>query len=272
MKYIAIVFMIFFAHESYALPCNGERGTYHYNSDNSLGGFKGEKTKVSSSVFIDPSSEVCGKSIINGDVKIISNSRIEDSVTIQGSHLIKASHVFGLAKLNGKTVITSSTICQSSEINGFNVSNSTYYCDTDDPAPKDPGEAGKIHLLGIDSDGDGVRDDIEIFINNSLPNTPSKDFSLERETSKTYSKIIQKKLVHKANKTLIENLDQLQTDFLSCNVMTLHDDVFVNMHNTKERLTSLFKTLGYTHGTPVKKPAEKCKTFTEFKSAIDRIP
>ncbi len=34
-----------------------------------------------------------------------------------------------------------------------------------DPQPPHPGEAGKQTLLGIDSDNDGVRDDIEIWIN-----------------------------------------------------------------------------------------------------------
>lgn len=34
-----------------------------------------------------------------------------------------------------------------------------------DPQPPHPGEAGKETLLGIDSDNDGVRDDVEIWIN-----------------------------------------------------------------------------------------------------------
>ncbi|MFP5492487.1 MAG: hypothetical protein ACLGG0_13365 [Bacteriovoracia bacterium] len=42
-----------------------------------------------------------------------------------------------------------------------------------DPQPPHPGEAGKETLLGIDSDNDGVRDDIEIWINERFAEQPS---------------------------------------------------------------------------------------------------
>jgi hypothetical protein len=38
--------------------------------------------------------------------------------------------------------------------------------------PPDPGEAGKQTLLGIDSDGDGVRDDVQRYIALTYPNEP----------------------------------------------------------------------------------------------------
>jgi len=38
--------------------------------------------------------------------------------------------------------------------------------------PPDPGAAGKRTVLGIDSDGDGVRDDIQIEVTRLIPNDP----------------------------------------------------------------------------------------------------
>jgi hypothetical protein len=38
--------------------------------------------------------------------------------------------------------------------------------------PPDPGAAGKRTVLGIDSDGDGVRDDIQIQVTRLIPNDP----------------------------------------------------------------------------------------------------
>jgi len=40
--------------------------------------------------------------------------------------------------------------------------------------PPDPGEAGKQTLKGIDSDDDGVRDDIQLWILDRYPNEPAK--------------------------------------------------------------------------------------------------
>lgn len=40
--------------------------------------------------------------------------------------------------------------------------------------PPDPGETGKKTILGIDSDGDGIRDDIQIAITKLIPDDPYK--------------------------------------------------------------------------------------------------
>jgi hypothetical protein len=44
--------------------------------------------------------------------------------------------------------------------------------------PPDPGEAGKQTLLGIDSDGDGVRDDVQRYIYLTYPNEPKVQAAL----------------------------------------------------------------------------------------------
>jgi hypothetical protein len=41
------------------------------------------------------------------------------------------------------------------------------------PLPPDPGEAGKLTIEGIDSDGDGVRDDVQRWIVLSFPDQPA---------------------------------------------------------------------------------------------------
>lgn len=51
--------------------------------------------------------------------------------------------------------------------------NLTIVPETSDGLPPDPGEAGKETLLGIDSDLDGVRDDIQRYIVHTYPDQPN---------------------------------------------------------------------------------------------------
>jgi len=44
---------------------------------------------------------------------------------------------------------------------------------TNNKLPPDPGEAGKQTLMGIDSDGDGLRDDIQRYIYLTYPDQPN---------------------------------------------------------------------------------------------------
>ncbi|MDR0305198.1 MAG: hypothetical protein LBH98_10615 [Chitinispirillales bacterium] len=58
--------------------------------------------------------------------------------------------------------------------------------------PPDPGAAGKKTVLGIDSDGDGVRDDIQIEVTKLIPNDPYARagamfwFAMEQERFRAY--------------------------------------------------------------------------------------
>ncbi len=54
------------------------------------------------------------------------------------------------------------------------------------PLPPDPGEAGKATLEGIDSDGDGLRDDIQRYIAFTFANSPSV-----RAAAAAYAKKVQ---------------------------------------------------------------------------------
>lgn len=58
-----------------------------------------------------------------------------------------------------------------------------------DGLPPDPGSAGKQTLLGIDSDGDGVRDDIQRYIHFTYPNEEKLKLAL-MEVAKQYQKLL----------------------------------------------------------------------------------
>lgn len=256
--------MVFISVNSIAAPCNGALGKYHSNLDGSNGGFVQTGARVSRGVYISVDSEICGKVIIEGTPKIEAGSRIEENVVIQGNSTIVDSHIFGNARISGRSIVEKSEICQASIIDGIKVINSKFYCQTEDPAPKDPGASGKITLLGVDSDGDGVRDDIEVFINNKLSNTSKKDFSQERISMKNYSRILQKEIIIKENGKLVEFLKQEKTDLLNCYPSVVSNEIFVNMYNTKERLFAMFKIVGHLHGKSVKNPNIKCKEISMY--------
>ncbi len=127
--------------------------------------------KVSPGVIVGPEAQVCGEAVVSGKTQI-----------------------FGRAKISGKAKIHNAKICQSSQINGFDVIDSDYYCQTEDPEPPHPGELGKKTLLGVDSDQDGVRDDVEIWINDTYSNTPQENLELiriiQKETARLLNEIL----------------------------------------------------------------------------------
>jgi len=61
--------------------------------------------------------------------------------------------------------------------------------DTGGVLPPDPGEAGKKTLIGIDSDGDGLRDDIQRYIYLNYPDQPNVQNAL-RQRSITFQKTL----------------------------------------------------------------------------------
>ena len=259
MKPCLIIFLLFIQFQAYGgAPCEGASGRYHVNPDGSLGGFIQRTAWVAKEIFVETGSEICDKAIIRGRVQVLNGSRIRENVILEGSAVIQDSHIYGYAKVNGRAVIQDSVICQGSIIDGIKVIKSNYYCQTEDPQPKDPGDDGRRTLLGIDSDGDGVRDDIEIFINNKLSNTPLENYSAERISMKKYAKILQKEILLRANQNEIEKLNQEKTNLLDCNPSDIANEVFVSMYDTKERLYAMFKVAGQMHGKQVKNSNVKC--------------
>lgn len=63
-----------------------------------------------------------------------------------------------------------------------------------DGIPPDPGKAGKATLLGIDSDMDGVRDDIQRYIVLNYPDQPNMQNALF-QLSRTYQRMLDPNLV-----------------------------------------------------------------------------
>ena len=51
---------------------------------------------------------------------------------------------------------------------------------TDGGLPPDPGEEGKVTLMGIDSDGDGLRDDVQRYIYLTYPDKPNVQAALRQ--------------------------------------------------------------------------------------------
>jgi hypothetical protein len=70
--------------------------------------------------------------------------------------------------------------------------------------PPDPGEAGKQTLEGIDSDGDGVRDDVERWIALSYPNSPTGQAALTHVTVALAAALVAQNQVAVKNAALAE--------------------------------------------------------------------
>ena len=201
LKQIAIIFFaIGMTQFSFGASCKGAPGKNHVNADSSIGGFVANTASVSKSVFVDASSSVCEKAIAQGNAQIRNGSEVSGNAVIEGNAYLNSSRVKGIAKVYGGAVVTNSSVCQASLIN-FNVNGSDYYCDVEDE-PKDPGELGKKTVLGIDSNVNGIRDDVEIWINNNTTNTPNKDMYNVRMALRQISKGLQSAIKFKDNKPM----------------------------------------------------------------------
>ncbi len=254
MKFFFLIGLILFSLNSFGVPCGGAPGKNHKNPDGSVGGFVADTASSASTATIDSTSSVCERAVIQGNAKVRSGSQISGSAVIEGNSNVSSSSIKGMARVLGNSSVTNSKICQASEIN-FNVTNSEYYCMTDDEEPKDPGELGKKNLLGIDSDMDGVRDDVEIWINNSTSNSPSKYMYNVRMALKQIARNLQESLkikVHQAltRKARIEALYSLEC-LKSLNEKRsddLYGELRVLIYNTMDRLKAWARTEASLNG------------------------
>jgi hypothetical protein len=107
-----------------------------------------------------------------------------------------------------------------------------------DPQPPHPGEAGKETLLGIDSDNDGVRDDVEIWMNETFQN------SEVRMALKESAKINQLMLQHSEDREYIRSMTSRIVKSVYCSSSIMGDDLAAKrskevkamMFNTGERI------------------------------------
>lgn len=269
MKYLLIL-SVFVTTFSYGAPCGGAPITLHVNSNGSPGGSVAKTASVSKSAFLDATSSVCGSARVNGSAKIINGSEISGQASIDGSPTIDGSKIYGSAVVTGGFRVVNSVVCQASKI-VENVIRSDYYCQTDDPEPKHPGENGNKTLLGVDSDADGVRDDVEIWINQNTSNTPNKDMYNQRMALKQVARLIQLSIVRKdipnlsvaTGISIINSLDCLRTiSFDDREYRFLSGMLKVQSYNTKERLYAWAKTEGSMNGISI--PINNKKDFCEF--------
>lgn len=106
--------------------------------------------------------------------------------------------------------------------------------------PPDPGEAGKVALEGIDSDGDGVRDDIERYIALTYPNSEKT-----RAAATQNAKAIQALVLDSSDKEASIRNAQEESDALDClsyihgmgtnTTRTIASELLAQMLNTDAR-------------------------------------
>ena len=247
-KVIFILFLFLLSTGLPAAPCGGAAGRLHVNPNGSTGGFVANTALVSKTVTIETKSVVCDKAKINGNAQIKGMSEILGSTEINGSVQISDSKTYSSPIIPGNSIIIRSVVCQASQLNSLKVIDSTYYCNVDDPEPRDPGEAGKKTLLGVDSDGDGVRDDVEIWLNRNFSNTPQKSYVQELSAAKVYSKNISDSLRMKSDQEFLVAKWRERMDLLTCNQIGATDDFLAYYLDTKERLMAWIDASGASHG------------------------
>lgn len=120
-----------------------------------------------------------------------------------------------------------------------------------DPQPPHPGEAGKKTLQGIDSDNDGLRDDVEIWINESY-----QDKNL-REIIKKQAKIEIQMMLAYDNKAEVRRLaEMLQLAVICLSSRSPNNSGLFNLrridvaiNDTPERIRASFKAEAQLAGT-----------------------
>lgn len=118
--------------------------------------------------------------------------------------------------------------------------------------PPDPGEAGKETVAGIDSDDDGVRDDIQRYI--QLNHT---DQNMKKNLTE-WAKIKQDSLLNTSNKSKALEDSTKITEYIDClyvldgeNATRVFDDFYYAYINTIERYKAQDIVDIYTSGEPV---------------------
>lgn len=274
-------------------PCGGAQVGFWTNPDASRGGSVATTAKVQTGAFIASGAQVCesaqvksgakildqavvsGRAVINAGAEVGGRAKVQGEAKVGGSNvatkiggdaLVEGSamvtgntQVIARAKVRGSSKVHNAIVCQASVIEGFNVVDSDYYCQTEDPEPQHPGELGMKTLLGIDSDRDGVRDDLEIWINEKFSNTPSEDKRLTRLEFKDYSRNtleIMKKSKIKSEVIRLETENSriaecLRNTGLKGKLLEVYTEYEGNLMNTHERYKTWWEVQKYFAGMGV---------------------
>jgi hypothetical protein len=118
------------------------------------------------------------------------------------------------------------------------------------PLPPDPGEAGKATLEGIDSDSDGVRDDIQRYIALTYSDSEKTQAALTQ-----YAKVTQAALLNADDKNeSIVHVREVQRaleclySFRSNDAWTTHGELQAQILNTDERSRAWISANGHVSG------------------------
>jgi hypothetical protein len=135
--------------------------------------------------------------------------------------------------------------------------------------PPDPGEEGKQTLLGIDSENDGVRDDIQRYIYFTYPRDEKLRLALFQ-----IARDHQDAMLHSADPEIsYENVKKLNRSRLCLyylkggvhSAMNIQDALFAEIHNTKERSQAYLKfnnnLAGKTATLPLINEWKNCCSF-----------
>ncbi len=116
--------------------------------------------------------------------------------------------------------------------------------------PPDPGDAGLVGLTGIDSNRDGIRDDVERFIEKELA-----DSGQAREVARKLAVIDQEKLNNANNKEAVIALDEKNGQAVGCLYYQMENKAFqytkklkALTFNTEERIRAWNKVNSYYSG------------------------
>lgn len=263
MRLMLYIFFLFIGRNVYS-ACNGATGKLHVNPDGSTGGFVSSGASVSASVYVDESSSVCDLASLRGNVKVSRGSVILGNARIEGNSEISYSTIRGNAKIFGNAIVRNSIVCQESLIN-FKVIDSSYYCSIFEPEPKNPGLQGRATLKGIDSNVNGIRDDVELWINSITTNSPSKSLDSIRSSLYEAAKELQIAIVFNSQKE--KSRVSYLNSFRGLNCISKHKDAVISelpqkmkieVFNTQARLEAWFNINSYLAGVNLKDIEVEC--------------
>lgn len=99
--------------------------------------------------------------------------------------------------------------------------------------PPDPGEAGRENLEGVDSDSDGVRDDVQILIATLFP-----DEGPQREAAKQLTISVQNAILNDASGSDPQTIAPALIDSSACSFLQFGDDAQEMVDRLENALTN----------------------------------
>ena len=142
---------------------------------------------------------------------------------------------------------------------------------TDINLPPDPGEAGLETVAGVDSDSDGVRDDIQRFIALTYPDQPEVQKALTQYAEATQQSLLETSDPVKAGANAEKNQKAIECLFFKDpgNASRTFDKIHAEILNTKERILANDKASSLLSGQifPSARMKDWAKSCDDYKEA-----